>query len=333
MSWNIDRRDFLTVIGAAATAGITLPRSLRALVRHRSGLFSWTTINGQLHVAIGSGGNSLLVKGTEASALVDSKILGAGPSLLDQSRSVAEGPVHFLFNTHHHGDHSGGNNAFGDSECIAHENAAEKIVATNREAIEGLTNPEEWLDALVGLWGVELSENERAQLLDFAAAVGELDPQSFAPDRTFARRLQHLDTGVELNWRHVGPAHTDNDGFLFVPQHNVLHAGDILFVGSHPFMNVDDGGTTVGWQRSLAAAFAMCNDDTVVIPGHGPITNKMALRAQSQYFDRLRERVITAIGEGRPRELIVEFNPSEFSELIWRPLLRRILGILYDELQ
>ena len=178
-----------------------------------------------------------------------------------------------------------------------------------------------------------MADSDRAELLDFAAVVSELDPESFTADQTFERRLQHNATGVELNWRHVSPGHTDNDAYLFLPEHNVLHAGDLLFFGTHPFMRGADGGNTVGWQRSLAAAIAICDDETVVIPGHGAITDKTALRAQSQYFDRLRELVISAMEEGRPKELVQEIDPPEFRELEWKSILPELLGVIFDELQ
>lgn len=334
MSWEFDRRDFMILMGTATAAGIGMPRALRGMIRPSPNLFSWTTINPQLHVAIGAGGNSLLVKGATASALVDSKVLGLGNILLRQSVEIAGGPVQYLFNTHHHGDHSGGNHSFGDSECIAHANAATRIVDVARQSIEEIGDDTQgWVDLVANSWGLELNDSERMELLNFAETIGDLDPDSFAPDQTFDRRLQHIDTGIELNWRHVGPGHTDNDAYLFLPEHNVLHAGDLLFFGSHPFMKASDGGNTVGWQRSLAAAIAICDDETVVIPGHGVITDKTGLRAQSRYFDRLREVVIAAMDEGRPRELVMEIQPREFDHLIWKNVLPALMGIMYDELK
>jgi cyclase len=333
MSWKIDRRDFMTLMGTAVAAGIGLPRTLLAISKPRSSLFGWTTINPQLHVAIGTGGNSLVIKGPEGSALVDSKVLGLGPSILEQSSAIAEGPIQYLFNTHHHGDHTGGNHAFVDSQCIAQSNLSPRIVDGSREALEGVEDPEEWVNSIEESWEMEMEDSDRAELLEFAETVSGLDPESFAPDQTFERRLQHTDTGIELNWRHIGPGHTDNDAYLFIPEHNVLHAGDLLFFGTHPFMRASDGGNTVGWQRALAAAIAICDDETVVIPGHGAITDKTGLRAQSQYFDRLRELVITAMEERTTRELVQEIDPPEFRDLNWKTILPGLLGIIFDELK
>jgi hypothetical protein len=97
-------------------------------------------------------------------------------------------------------------------------------------------------------------------------------------------------------------------------------------------MKAEDGGNTVGWQRSLAAAIATCDDRTVVVPGHGAITDKTGLRQQSRYFDRLRELVIEALDEQRPREEIVQLNPPEFQAYEWEANLPRLLGIIHDEL-
>lgn len=334
MPLDINRREFATILAASAAAGVGIPRRLWSYQSPATDFFRWTTIKPNVHVAIGAGGNSLVLRGSSGAVLVDCKFLGMGAALREQAQRIATGPISGVFNTHHHGDHSGGNHVFPDATIVAQENAAPRIVEATRTAIEGITTfPEVWLEQTFGFWEIELDEAERSAMLEFAAGVGELDPESFVPDETFDRRLVSTEFGVELNWRHVGPGHTDNDAFLFLPEHNVMHAGDLLFFGRHAFMLAADGGNTVGWQRSLAAAIAACDDNTVVIPGHGPITDKTGLREQSRYFDRLRELVVNAMEDGRPRDSVTEvIRPEEFSDYEWADRLPPLLGIIYDEL-
>ena len=136
-------------------------------------------------------------------------------------------------------------------------------------------------------------------------------------------------TRVEL--RHIDRGHTDNDIFVFIPEANVLHGGDLFFNRVHPRIDVGADATTVGWQRCLDAMIDAADNDTVCIPGHGDISDIDGLRSFHGYFDILRSLVQKEIAAGRTREQIMEMQPAEFRD--WPAnRLNQNLGIVYDEL-
>ena len=144
------------------------------------------------------------------------------------------------------------------------------------------------------------------------------------------RELRAAGHVVEL--AHVTPAHTDNDVVVRIPELDVLHVGDLLINGHHTFVDTSAGGTTVGWDRALAAAIAMCTPATHVVAGHGPTTDRAGLQRQRDYFDRLREAAGAAIREGRTRAEVTSLKPPAVSGLAWPEQLPHTLGVVYDEL-
>ncbi|HEU4642503.1 MAG TPA: MBL fold metallo-hydrolase, partial [Gemmatimonadaceae bacterium] len=160
----------------------------------------------------------------------------------------------------------------------------------------------------------------------------------FAPTELFdsERELRVGRFTVELH--HVGPGHTDNDAFLVVPEERLVIAGDLVYVGVHPYVDVGAGANTWAWQRSLDALDAACarvaraGGSAAVVPGHGPATDRAAVAGQRAYFDRLRAAVESALREGRSRAevtaLTVPGLPTQRADVG-----AANLGVIYDELR
>ncbi|HKG93393.1 MAG TPA: MBL fold metallo-hydrolase [Gemmatimonadaceae bacterium] len=338
----ITRREFgARVAGLAALGGIALPRALGALGAARRGdIFEWREVTPRVHVALGGGGNSLVAFERAGPVLVaDSKIMGFGGALRREAEARAGRRVTHLVSTHHHFDHTGGNTAFtGDVALAAQANGRARVLASAADAIERVRkHGEKWVDALLadvrGWTPVRDEGAARAELLRLVSDAGALSPERFAPATTFDREHAISAAGQTVEAHYVSPGHTDNDAFLYLPRENVLHAGDLLFNGFHPFVDVSAGASTSGWQRCVAAMTKRCNARTVVIPGHGPLTDRTGLEAQSRYFDRLREVVGAAMREGRTRDEIKALKPAGLASLGFPEQLPDNLGIVYDEMK
>lgn len=339
---SLSRRDFASILAGAA-AGLVLPRSARAtghpvldafFGRDASGLqaphFQWHSIGRSVRVAMGGGGNTLFYGQGGAGVQSDGKNFGLGRILRREVQTGGMRLTHFV-NTHHHGDHSGGNDGFSDLVRVAHANARPRIVAT---AEANLGRAREVLPRTIaqlreqGAPPVAIADVEAT-----LAAVGDLTPESFAPTETFQSEHEISIDGhpVELRWASRG--HTDGDAFVFVPEENVLHCGDLLFHGRHPFVDASSGATPAGWIRCVDAMLALCNASTVVIPGHGELTDREGLAAQKAYFERLQELVGTAIREGRSRDEVVALAPADLAALdAAERMLPQNLGIVFDEM-
>ena len=86
----------------------------------------------------------------------------------------------------------------------------------------------------------------------------------------------------ELALIEVGPAHTRGDTLVYVPAERVLFTGDILFNGAHPIVWA---GPVSNWIAACDRIIAM--DVEVIVPGHGPIAGKHAVRELKAYFEYL----------------------------------------------
>ena len=327
------RRDFLVL--AAVAAGGALPRALRAgITQPVQTTFDWTRIAPNVHVAFGSGGNSLLVTRAGEALLVDTKVAAFG-GVLRREASALGAAVRCVVNTHHHGDHIGGNDAFtNDVLTVAQTKAKDRVlrdVAASLARLKGAP-----VDAYAtGLrrsgFDVRITPEGRADIEAFIRAIESAKPEQFAPTVTFDTERELRAAGYAIHVHHVTPGHTDNDVIVHIPELNVLHAGDLLFNQHHTFVDVSAGASTAGWDRCLAKALELCNASTVVVAGHGPTTDRAGLQRQRDYFNRLRDVVASAKREGKSRTDVVALKPAPFADLAWPGLLADTLGVLYDE--
>ncbi len=325
----LPRRVFLGVaMGAAAcvpTLGLAAPARRRPL-RGDQTFFDWKPIGEKARVAIGQGGNALvLISGAEA-LLVDCKTSPYGP-VLKRELKLGDAKLAAVVNTHHHADHTGGNHVFvGSVPVIAQELAVPRVLTQTDRYIATVKQ------AVMDLAG----DKDKAALVadDFKALharFAEFKPKDFAPTENFKLAKQLKIGGLEVRLTHVGPGHTDNDLFVHIPELNIVHAGDLLFSKRHPYIDREGGADMAAWRRSLAAIIAVCNEKTTVVPGHGDITDLAGLRAQIEYFDRVGEQIRAAIREGKSRHDVAAMKPVGYDEYSGSQDLPLTLGAMYDE--
>jgi len=237
-----------------------------------------------------------------------------------------------VVNSHHHRDHVGGNVSFTSHlPLLAHVNAKPRI----QNQVEGM------LGSVAGLLRqLEASEKPVPQkamdeVRAFSNAIEHLEASEFVPNRLVEGELHTEKLGeLEVHLYHFGAGHTDNDLVVFFPSLNLMHTGDLLFHKLHPFMDRPAGATSVGWQGSLKRMFDLCDENTVVIPGHGEITDRGALQGQIDYFDALRKAVRHAKDvESMTKEEVMKLKPGAVEGYGFEQMLPRALGVIYDELE
>lgn len=214
--------------------------------------------------------NAGLVIGDGASLLVDTlfdlRLTGA---MLDAMEPLTTGaPIGRLVNTHANGDH-----CYGNAEVVERR-AETEIIASTAAAAEMSEVPPSMLAALNDAPG-EIGDLFRSFFGEFTFDGVEL----VAPTRTFDGRLD-LDVGgrrVELI--EVGPAHTAGDVIAYVPDTRTVYTGDILFIGGQPIVWA---GPLSNWVAACDLMLSMEVD--VVVPGHGPITDRSGIVAVRDYL-------------------------------------------------
>ena len=215
--------------------------------------------------------NAGLIVGDGCSLLVDTLFdLRLTEAMLESMSGVTGGaPIGTVVNTHANGDHCYGNQLVDGAE----------IVASSATAHEMSEVPPAMMAALNAADG-DVGDLFRSFFGDFDFAGIELAP----PTRTFDGRLD-IDVGgrvVELI--EVGPAHTKGDTIVHCPETKTVYTGDILFIGGAPIV----------WAGPLENWIAACDliaalDADVIVPGHGPLTDKAGVAHVRDYLSSVLE--------------------------------------------
>lgn len=345
----VSRREFVA-FSAAVAAGWALPWGAGAAAAARgdgesarapSDLFflKWDEISQDVFVTlprdgqIALGGNVAVVHGQDGAIVIDTKFAALARTLRREIENFGK-PIFYVVNTHHHADHTGGNWAFTGEKglkVVAHTRAKPRIeqqIARYAAGIDGLVAT---IDKLEGPG----KDRVLADAAEAKKAAGRFVLESFAP-RLAVDSLNLGFPGAPIELHHSGPGHTDNDLWVWLPHSNLLHTGDLLFHGLHPYIDASAGASTRGWQKALDEMTRLCNDKTVVIPGHGEPTDAAALKQQSDYFTRLRDHVAKARAGGMSREDVVKMKPSDipgFDTLGFEQMFPNALGVVFDELE
>jgi glyoxylase-like metal-dependent hydrolase (beta-lactamase superfamily II) len=184
--------------------------------------------------------------------------------------AVHSSPARRLLNTHHNGDHCWGNQCFPEAEIIAHRGCAARFshfTPAQAEAIRTLADPPEHLRDLVREFSV----------FDFSEVV--LTPPTTVIDNDVSYDLD----GTRLDVLYVGPAHTEGDLVVHVPDAGVVFAGDVLF---HRCTPIGWEGSTQQWIDALARIEALAPQ--YVVPGHGPVCGVDGVRGMREYLEFVR---------------------------------------------
>ncbi len=365
---NPSRRAFLQQAGLL-TAALTTTLASRAAFgaavrasgpRQPTRLFDWRRVSPRVWQVVGNGGNSVVVADGADVLLVDTKELGFGAALRAEVAAVVGRPVTRVVSTHAHGDHAFGNAAFTrDVPVVATRAGRQRVVAGVERALTAmLQNAEQGRDgfaahevnmrrSLAYFGRVDGPAEVRAAYAALAADAraaraaggGALAgvAERFAPTELFDAQHTVRVGRLAVELHHVGAAHTDNDVFVVVPEERLVIAGDLIFQGLHPFIDVNSGGDTVRWERALDAMAAAAGRSgsaraLTVLPGHGTPVDRAGIDVQRAYFARLRDVVGTAMREGRSRAEVTALTAPGFpSDDLG--LGRMNLGVVYDELQ
>lgn len=253
----------------------------------------------------GAGGNIGLSIGNDGAFVIDDQFAPLTEKIKRAIGSLTDRPVRFVLNTHWHGDHTGGNENFGESGAyiIAHDNVYRRM------------NPEAF-DDIVG--------NSRQS------------PSGALPVMTFSKEMTFHWNDEDIEVVHVPHAHTDGDVVIFFRSANVFHMGDTFFNKRYPFIDVDSGGGINGVIHAADRVLSMANSGTRIIPGHGPLGGPDDLRAYRDMLIGVRDRIQTMVNEGKTLQEVVDSAPTaEFDDAwmqgntAWR---ERFVGLVFRSL-
>lgn len=314
------RRHFIGSLAVLAAAG-SLPR--RAFAQSAaSTYFEWKKLADGVFAGLGGGGNSLVVISGNEALLIDTKNAGFGATVRREAESLGA-PLKLVINTHHHFDHTGGNPAFSkDLTLLAHAKAKPRMAG--QAQMHGNTAKASLREAAgVGERGAAVAKDIQA-FLESAPA-----PAAFECTKTTEGNETIAIGREKIELIHVGAGHTDNDLIVFLPGRNVLHGGDILFHKLHSYFDPAAGSNSAGWAKSANRIAEVCNDKTIVVPGHGEVGDRAIATAQVAYLKAARGAADKAVAAGKTRD---EFIKSEVEGFAYGERIKAVaFGALYDE--
>lgn len=235
-------------------------------------------------------GNIGVQVGADGVLLVDALFPPYSNSLISTIQTITDADIRFLINTHIHVDHVGGNAGLAAEGILifAHDNTRTKFLEENTRIPRG------------GGSFVSQRPIEARPVITFDNAIGF-----------------HLN-GEEVRASLAPPSHTDGDVFVYFPESDVLHLGDVFRTTSYPVIDIFNGGSLRGTIAALDKAISMAGPDTKVIPGHGL---EVVGRAEMQEFRDMivdvRDRVYTMIREGKHLDEVMAENPTDQYDARW----------------
>lgn len=137
------------------------------------------------------------------------------------------------------------------------------------------------------------------------------------PVLTFNDQVSIYINGEEARAIHVKHAHTDGDSIIWFKDSNVIHMGDTFFYERYPFIDVDGGGDIDGLIDAASYVLSIIDDETLIIPGHGSVTDKTGLQAYLDLLTTSRERVKALKDKGATLEEVLAANVTAAYDEKW----------------
>ena len=216
--------------------------------------------------------NNIVIEMQDYLIVVDANFPSGARATMADVKRVSSKPVKYVFDTHHHGDHSYGNAVWTDAGATT---LAYRGVAEEMKRYE----PARW----------QQTSKERKDV----AAMNR--PSVEPPKQTFNENLFVLDDGArKVEFHFFGWAHTRGDGFVYLPKEQILCTGDAVVNGPY---NYTADGNIGNWPGVVRAAEKL--KVKTVLPGHGVPGGPEVMNGQALFMVELRKAVQSAVDQGR----------------------------------
>ena len=221
-----------------------------------------TQVSGNVYMLEGSGGNIGVSVGADGILIVDDQFAPLAEKIAAALAQLNPGKLKYVVNTHHHGDHTGGNEAFAsrDATIIAHGNVRVNLAKDPKRSPAAL------------------------------------------PVITFTNGAAVFFNGEEITATHYGPAHTNGDSIIRFTKANVIHMGDQLMTERFPYIDFGNGGDLDGLMANWKTIIASAPADVKIIPGHGRLATLDDLKAALATVEESAALVRQGMAEGKTLE-------------------------------
>ena len=270
----MQRRHFLK--STALTAGALTLLGNRSLASIFADPYSFKPLRKNMGIFTERGGTIAWLSNKDGIVVVDAEFPDTAPHVIAELQKQSSAPFNWLINTHHHGDHTGGNIAFKGlvKNVAAHENSLK-----NQQTVARRTKPDG-------------TNNEASQLY---------------PDTTFSKEWKMKAGDESIHAYYWGPGHTNGDAMIHFENANIVHTGDLVFNRRYPVVDPSAGASIKNWSVTLQQAQKQFNKDTLFVFGHAfdpeKVTGNMDdIKAMQNYMDRLVDFVQAQIKAGKTKD-------------------------------
>ncbi len=238
-----------------------------------------TKVTDSIYMLQARGGNIGVSIGDDGVFMIDDQFAPLTNKITAAIAELTDQPIRFVINTHWHGDHTGGNENLGKQgvTIVAHDNVRKRM------------NVEQVMK--------EINNTVPAS------------PEAALPVITFNDRMTFHLNDDEIRVLHKPRSHTDGDSILYFVKDNVIHAGDIVFNGSYPFIDTSSGGSYGGLVKTIEDLLTIGDADTKIIPGHGPLASKEDIQVYLDMLKDVRSRLEKFIEKKTPLAKVEVQNP------------------------
>lgn len=244
------------------------------LLKQEVKYFKIEKINNKFYMLLGGGGNVGVFISDGEVILIDNKYEILEDILMASLREITDKPIKYIINTHFHHDHSDGNRAFGKQgiPIISHQNAKKRMMED-----------------------IELYGGIYSSIKDFVQP--KYDKTSL-PVFTYESKMSISQGNEEIELYNFGKAHTDGDSVVVFKNNNIIHTGDAFVRYGYPYVDLNNGGSIKGLIDFLGTLELLCDDNTIIIPGHGGLSKKEDVTKLKNTLDDLYTKSVIGLKNG-----------------------------------
>ena len=250
-------------------------------------------VAGNFYYLEGAGGNVGVLIGDDGVLMVDDQFAPLSEKLVAAIRTLSDGPIRFLINTHIHGDHNGGNENFAAMgvPIMAHDNVRVRMAKSSPPR-----------------------------------------PPEGRPIITYGDTVTLHFNGEDVRVTKVPNAHTDGDSVIHFMGSDVIHSGDVFRTTGYPGVDAANGGTVQGTIDALQMIIDMAGPNTRIVPGHGVTSSRDDVIEFRNMVIELQTRISDLIEQGMSLEQVVAANATADLDERWGSFERFLPGF-YEALK
>ena len=256
-----------------------------------------------VYVLFGAGGNIGACIAEDGALLVDSQFAELNEKVTAAIAAIKDVPIRYVLNTNWHSDHVSGNKplAEGGAIIIAQTGTRTRMITEQYHPMFDTTVPSY--------------------------------PEAALPTMTFEKSITLDFNGGDIHAFHIENAHSDSDIVIHFKNANVIHTGDIVFSAGFPFIDRPHGGSVEGMIKAADQIIEMMDEQTKIIPGHGPLLDRKGLKKCRDLIFIVRDRIKKQMEEGKNLEKILASDPTEGFEMKGPGVpAEMFVKIIYNEL-